>query len=261
MTKAKWLAAAAVCAVLTAGLGGCSSLTGSYSDAAGQKKTDKVLRVGSDLNYPPFEMEENGKPTGFDMELIAAVADRMGAKLEVQNITFGDLITAVKDNKVDAVISGMEGTDARAKDLTFCDPYLEAGYSILARKDDSAVQGWEDLKGKVVGTQMGTRHTELSIDFGAERVQAFDEKTNVIKALKDGHVEAAVLDAPVASYYAQHDGTLKTVGEPKISEKGLVIAVKKGNTALQKEINDALKSLKEDGTYDKLRADWLGEKK
>lgn len=262
MKKAKWLAAAAACVCAAVFMSGCSSLTGSYSSATEQNHKEKVLRVGSDLNYPPFEFEENGKPTGFDMQLIEAVADRMGAKVEVENITFSDLIAAVKDNKVDAVISGMEGTDARAKDLTFSDPYFDkAGYSILARADDEAVSGWEDLKGKVVGTQAGTRHTEISVDVGAERVQSFDQKENVIKALKDGTVEAAVLDTPVAMYYAKHDSGLKLAGEPKLSEKGLVIVVKKGNTELQKEINAALKSLREDGTYDSLYAEWFGSGK
>ena len=258
MKQRKWaaLAAAGLCAVMLAG--GCSSLTGSYSGAVREKK-EKVLRVGSDLNYPPFEYKADGKVTGFDMELIAAVADRMGAKLEVEDITFGDLISAVKDNKVDAVISGMEGTDARAKDLTFCDPYIEkAGYSILKNAADNSINGWEDLAGKVVGTQAGTRHTELSVDFGAERVQAFDEKENVIRALKDGRVEAAVLDTPVAAYYAKQDSALAVAGDPKFSAHGLVIAVKKGNTELQKEINGALKSLRDDGTYDKLYKNWFG---
>ena len=258
MKQRRWaaLAAAGLCAVMLAG--GCSSLTSSYSGAV-QEKKEKVLRVGSDLNYPPFEYKADGKVTGFDMELIAAVADRMGAKLEVEDITFGDLISAVKDNKVDAVISGMEGTDARAKDLTFCDPYIEkAGYSILKNAGDDSIRGWEDLSGKVVGTQAGTRHTELSVDFGAERVQAFDEKENVIRALKDGRVEAAVLDTPVAAYYAKQDSALAVAGEPKLSAHGLVIAVKKGNTELQKEINGALKSLRDDGTYDKLYKNWFG---
>lgn len=257
MRQAKWLAAACVGAALF--MSGCGGLGGSYSDAAGQQKKEAVLRVGSDLNYPPFEYEDNGRPAGFDMELIAAVADRMGAKLEVENITFGDLIAAVNDNKVDAVISGMEGTDARAKELIFCDPYVEkTGYAVLKNAGDNAVNGWNDLAGKVVATQAGTRHTELSIDFGAVRVEAFDEKENVIKALKDGKVAAAVLDAPVARYYADHDASLAVAGDVKYSDKGLVIAVKKGNTELQKQINGALKSLRDDGTYDKLYKDWFG---
>lgn len=259
MTGKKWMIAAAA---LTAAVlvGGCG-LGGSYSDAVSKNGKEKVLRVGSDTNFPPFEYKEDGKLSGFDMELIQAVADKMGAKLEVKDITFSDLIPAVKEGRVDAVISGMEATAARSKDLSFCDPYCPAGYSILTEKSDDAIQGWDDLKGKVIATQTGTRHAEISIDFGAERVQAFDEKGNVIKALKDGDVDAAVIDTPVALYYAKHDDALKVAGEPKVSENGLAIGVKKGNTELQKEINAALKAVKDDGTYGKMYAKWFGEMK
>lgn len=92
-------------------------------------------------------------------------------------------------------------------------------------------------------------------------MQAFDEKGNVIKALKDGDVDAAVIDTPVALYYAKHDDALKVAGEPKVSENGLAIGVKKGNTELQKEINAALKAVKDDGTYGKMYAKWFGEMK
>lgn len=258
----KWngavLAAAALCAVFLAA--GCD-LNKPYTEVAGSQKKEKVLRVGSDINFPPFEFEENGKTTGFDLELAQALADKMGAKLEVKNTTFSDLIPAVKAGKIDAIMSGMEVTDARAKDLTFSDPYFaKAGYSILVMKDGNEIHGWDDLKGKVVGTQTGTRHSEISIDFGAERVQAFDEKDNVLKALKDKKVDAIVIDAPVAMYYARHDEAVKTVGDPIISKGGLAIGVKKGNTELQKEINQALAAVKQDGSYDKLYEKWFGEK-
>ena len=74
-------------------------------------------------------------------------------------------------------------------------------------------------------------------------------------------MDAAVIDTPVALYYAKHDDALKVAGEPKVSENGLAIGVKKGNTELQKEINAALKAVKDDGTYGKMYAKWFGEMK
>lgn len=249
---------AIVCALgLAAGalFAGC----GADKAAAPAPKKERVLTVGADINYPPFEFEENGKPVGFDIELGEAIAEKMGAKLEVKNVVFGDLITAVKENKIDAILSGFEGSEERGKLLTFTDAYMPAGYSVVTLKDDNEVKDWADLSGKIVGTQTGTRHTELSIDFGAKRVQAFEEKDNVVKALEAKKVEAIVVDTPVALYYVKHNDKLKIVGEPKVSKTGLVLAVKKGNTELQKELNDALAAVKADGTYDKIYAEWFGK--
>lgn len=256
MKQWKWAACACLCAAVL--LSGCN-LSKPYSEVAGGQKTEKIFRVGSDVNFPPFEFEEGGKQTGFDLELAQALADKMGVKLQVDNITFSDLIPAVKENRVDAIMSGMEVTDARMKDLTFTDPYFaKAGYSILVMKDGNEIHGWDDLKGKVVGTQAGTRHAEISIDFGAERVQSFTDKDNVLKALKEKTVQAIVIDTPVAMYYMQHDQAVKTVGDPVISKGGLAIGVKKGNTELQKELNQALAAVKQDGSYEKMYQKWFG---
>lgn len=251
----------AVAAALALGsvvvLTGCSSGK-SYSESTGKQAKEKVLRIGSDISFPPFEFKEDGKQKGFDIELAEAVSKEMGAKLEVKDITFSDLIPAVKDNKIDAILSGFEGTEERAKDLSYSDPYLPAGYSVLTTKD-SSVKDWGDLKGKVIATQTGTTHTAISVDFGAERVHAFEEKDNVIKALKEKKVDAIVVDTPVALYYAKHDDHLVVAGAPRISKTGLVFAVKKGNTELQKEINEALKKVKDNGTYDKIYKEWFGD--
>lgn len=250
MKKAIILGAAALSAVLLAGCG-------TEGVKPGETQKEKMFRIGSDLNFPPFEFEENGKAQGFDIELAEAVAKEMGAKLEIKNVTFGDLIPAVKENKIDAILSGFEGSPDRGELLTFSDPYMDAGYSILTARDDNLIKDWDDLRGKVIGTQTGTRHTELSIDFGAQRVQAFEEKENVVKALDEKKVDAIVVDTPVALYYARHDDKVKLVGDPKTSSTGLVFAVKKGNTDLQKKINEALKAVKASGEYDRIYARWF----
>lgn len=259
MKKMKWVMVAASMAALAL-TAGC----GTTQPAPKAEKPEKVLRVGTDIAYPPLEFkDESGKVVGYEIDLANAIGQKMGAKVTIEDVTFSDLQKAIEANKIDVIIADFEMTEERKKVLTFSDPYVETpGYAILVNKDDETIKGWDDLKGKVVGTQDGTRQTKESIDIGAQRIHAFNQKENVLKGLAAHEVDAVVIDSPVARYYASRpDSKFKIVGEEKPTGRPVAIAMKKGNTDLQKEINAALKAVKEDGTLDKISKTWFGEKK
>ena len=95
----------------------------------------KVIRVGAETTFPPFEFVENEKYVGFDLDLADAIVKQMGAKMEFKSMGFDALIPAIQSNQIDLIASGMDATPERAKQVLFSDPYFtENGYVILLRR-------------------------------------------------------------------------------------------------------------------------------
>ena len=110
----------------------------SSTPAPAPAPAEKILKVGSDITYAPFEfMDDKQQPTGFDMELIQALGKDMGYKVNVETASFDGLITALQAGKYDAVISAMTITDDRAKSVTFSDKYFKAVQYIAMKKGSS----------------------------------------------------------------------------------------------------------------------------
>lgn len=167
MKKQLMLAAAALTA--TACIAGCGS-----SDNAGAAKENATFIVGMEPTFPPFEFTENDKYVGFDLDLAQALCDKMGVKMEVKSMGFDALIPALKSGQIDMIASGMDATEERAKQVAFTTPYFFDGYSVVVRKDNTTINGFDDLKGKVVGAQVGTKPVDIATEHGAATVKQYD---------------------------------------------------------------------------------------
>ncbi|MBO8142374.1 MAG: basic amino acid ABC transporter substrate-binding protein [Firmicutes bacterium] len=221
----------------------------------------QVLRVGSDVAYPPFEFvdEETGEFAGFDMDLIREVGRRLGMEVEIINTAWEGIIPGLLAGDYDVVISAMTITDERAQAVDFSDPYFATGQVIVVRADDTSVQQPADLTGKVVAVQIGTTG-----QFAAERIEGvaridhYPSTPEALLALRLGRADAAVVDELVAMEEARaNPGTLKVVGTPFTVEY-YGIAIRKGRQELLRSINRTLAQIKADGTYDELYAKWFG---
>lgn len=233
--------------------------------AAGCSKTsdDNILKVGTEPTFPPFEfMDENtGKIDGFDIALITAMAEKAGYKVEITNVAFDGLIAALQSGNIDVVASGMSITPERQKSVTFSDPYIDAGLTIAVAKSNNSITGEADLKGKIAGVQIGTT--------GAEQAMALKDK-GILKEVKtyntidvaffdllNGSLDCVINDGPVnEAYMNKNPGKIKAVGEILVSDQ-YGFAVSKKNKDLAVKLNQALKELKEDGTYDNLVAKYF----
>lgn len=222
----------------------------------------KVLRVGTEPVFAPFEFpKENSKElTGFDIELIEALGQKMGYKVEMVSMGFDALIPALNSNNIDVAIAGMTITDERKKVVDFTESYYTSGLMIMVRKD-SNVKSIDDLKGKTIACQIGTTGENKSRSVEGATVKAFNTQDEASLELKNGGADAVIGDAPVVEYYMTKAGKdfAKTVGERMESEP-YGIAVKKGSK-LAGDLNKALAELKKSGEYDKLYTKWFGEKK
>ena len=219
--------------------------------------TEGKLVVGTNAAFPPFEyIGDDGKPDGFDIALIKAIGDEIGVEVEVQDMEFDSLVASI-GTKVDVSIAGMTVTEERSKAVDFSDSYYDAVQYVLVA-DGSDLKTYDDLKGKNIGSQMGTTG-----DFISEDIQAADDKTvintydkaiDAVNDLVNGRLDAVILDKnPAEVFAAEYDGIVALDGgDFGFAPEQYAIAMPKGNKKLAEKINGALKTLKENGTYDEL---------
>ncbi|NLP40644.1 MAG: basic amino acid ABC transporter substrate-binding protein [Veillonellaceae bacterium] len=242
--------------VLTLGLAGCSK-----QETPAQSK---VLRVGAEATFPPFEFqdEKTKEYTGFDIDLAKAVGKQMGYQVEIQNMGFDGLIPALQTGSIDMVASAMSITDERSQKVNFSQPYYKSGLSIVVKKDNTTINSFKDLEGKRIAVQIGTTSAKEAQKIKNAQVREFNSNSEAYMELVNGGADAVVNDLPVNQYYlAQTDGKdAKLVGEVANAEDyGLAVA--KNNKELADKVNKALDELKKNGEYDKIYQKWFGNKK
>ena len=247
-------------AVVVTSLSGCGN-SGS-KDAAQQKKE---LIVGTEPSFAPFEFPDgkDGEITGFDMDLIKAMAKKMGyEKVTIKGMGFDALIPAMNAGNIDVIISGMSITDARKKQVLFTDPYYESGLMVIVKKDNNEIKSFDDLKGKRIGVQLGTTGAQEAEKIEGAKVTNFDTSDLACIELKNGNVDAVISDLPVLQYFLKQKGSsyAKAVGTPKKGDLYGIAAPKDKNDGVV-GMNQALKELKDSGEYKKIYTKWFGEMK
>ena len=219
-----------------------------------------VIRVGTDATFPPMEFVKDGKRTGFDIELIEALAKTMGKKVQWVDIDFKGLIPGLISNRFDIAASAIYMTDERRKVVNFSDPYYRGGLAVLVRRDDNSIKLPADLNnGKKVSVQVGTKSVSFLKESypGAERVEV-EKNQAMFDLLATGRVNAAVTGRPAAVEYA------RTQPLVRVLDKGLTTelygyAMRKGDTELAEQLNRALATLRVNGTYTALTDKWFGK--
>ncbi|MBQ7416850.1 MAG: basic amino acid ABC transporter substrate-binding protein [Acidaminococcaceae bacterium] len=228
----------------------------------GEKKAEgpKVLKVGTEVTFPPFEFREKGSKeiSGFDMDLIRAVGKKLDMQVEILDMDFEALIPAVKRGNLNLVIAGMTITPDRQKIVDMSEPYYESGLSLVVRKENSTLQKPEDLKGRAVAVQLGTTGEEKAKQLAGDKVHSFKTNEEVFQALKEKAVDAIILDKPVAQYYInKHHPDAVIVGDTFAEESYGIVTRRHGE--LTPKINKALAELKQSGEYDKIYEKWFGK--
>ena len=242
--------------ILSFGLAGCGQNSANKDGA-------KVLKVGAEMTFPPFEFQEEGSKeyVGFDMDLARAIGKQMGYELQIQNVGFDGLIPAMEAGNIDIIISGMSITEERAKKVSFSKPYYKSGLSIVVKADNTTIKSFKDLEGKNIAVQIGTTGAEEARKIKDAKVREYNSNSEAYMELKAGGVDAVVNDLPVNEYYLAKSGdkNAKLLGDVINSEE-YGMAMTKKNTALTEKVNAALDELKKNGEYDKIYMKWFGKK-
>ena len=206
------------------------------------------LTMSTNAAFPPYEMTaDDGSFEGIDIDVAAAIADKLGLELQVDDMDFDAALLAAQNGKSDMVMAGVTVTDERQKVMDFSDTYAEGIQSIIV-PEDSDIASVDDLAGKTIGTQRGTTgYIYCTDDFGEDSVVAYDNGLTAVQALNNGQVDAVVIDnAPAKEFVAANTG-LKIL-DTAYAQEDYAIGVAKGNTALLDAINGALEELQADGT-------------
>lgn len=247
------LALMAVGALSLTACGGGSDDEAGASGSGYDLVADGALTVCSDIPYVPFEYEENGEYTGFDMDLIREIATGMDLKLEVQDVGFDGLQsgTVLAAKQCDLGASAITITDERKEKLGFSDPYYDSLQSLLVPADSDA-KSLEDLAGKKLGVQQGTTGEAYARENAGSDVEivSFPSDAELFPAIQSGNVDAVLQDLPVNLGHTD-DGAF-TIAEKFETDESYGFAMDKDNTELISAVNEQLTELRDNGKYQEI---------
>lgn len=238
-------------------LAGCGTNTAKEEAKQTPPAEKKVLKVGTDAAYAPFEfVDTNSKITGFDMDLLNAVAADAGYTVEYEAAAFDGLILSLQNGKYDAIISAMTITPERQKAIQFSDPYFLAT-QIVATKQGSDIKTVNDLKGKKVGVQISTTGQTAVEKLGVDPAK-YDTTPDALNDLVNGSLNAVVADSPVVLYFIKQNPSFNLQAiQGDFDKEYYGIGMKLDNKELAGKINASLKKLMDNGTYNEIYKKWF----
>ncbi len=254
-------------------LAGCGNSNAASTDSSSDAKSDEKkgmtliedgkLTVVAELGFAPFEYmdEKTGEPVGFDVDVINAVAEKMGLTASyLPNQKFDTLVPIIKQGgKADVSIAAITITDERLESVDFSEPYLDSNQAIVVAKGSSETEETLNDASKQVVCQGGTTGDEWIGENLPDAVRVpVDDVTAALTGVQTGLYQAMVVDLPVASYMlAQSFSDLEIVKEIPTGEQ-YGIAVSKDSPKLTEAINKALDDMKSDGTMKDIETKWFG---
>lgn len=239
-------------------------LAGGCGGKSGSREKGAVLRVGMDLSYPPFEMQDpSGRPDGVSVRLAEALAARLGRPLKIVPMDFSGLIPALKTDHIDLIISSMTANDERRKSIDFSNPYAFTGLALLVRKD-SDVRSVEDLKqpGRTIAAKAATTGENWAVQNlpEAKRV-VFENPTACVLEVAQGRADAFLYDQlSIFNYAKENPDTTRGLLKPFV-EESWAIGIAKGRDELRGQVNGFLEEFRAGGGFAKLGEQYLRDEK
>ncbi len=222
------------------------------------------LRIGTEGTYKPMSyFDSAGKLTGFEVELVTAICAKINAQCDFVTMAYDGMVPALQENKIDAIASGMRITEKRKKILDFADKYYTpyAQFVTCSHLDQMETTP-EAMKGLVIGTQAGSSNADYLNGLYAESatVRLYKTMDEAYLDLAAGRLDATLSSAFVGYDFLHSDSGKKCsfIGEKKTDPKyfgdGTGMGLRKGDDATRLKLNEGIKAVMEDGTYEKLNA-------
>ena len=215
------------------------------------------LTMGTNAEFPPYEFYENDKIVGIDAEVAAAIAEKLGLELVIEDMAFDSIIPAVTSGKIDMGMAGMTVTEDRLQSVDFSTSYATGVQSIIVAAD-SPITCADDLFGDgnyTIGVQLNTTGDLYSTwdieDEGLGSVERYNKGADAVAALVAGKVDCVIIDnEPAKAFVAANEGLVILDTEYAVEDYAICFA--KGNTELSSAVNAALEELIKDGTVQKI---------
>lgn len=254
------IAVTAVLVLAACGSGSTSTSTdgSSQTDQSDQLAAIKeagVLKVATSADFAPFEFHTivNGKDqiVGADIDMVNAIAEELGVKVELLDLEFNAVLTALNQGKADIAVSGISATDERKQTFDFSDNYFTPEQKVVINKSNSdTLTSIESLSGKKVGAQKGSiQEGIVESQLPDSQVVSIAKVPNLVNEVKQGSIDALVLESAVAESYVGQNDDLMIADIPLETAEGdsYAIALPKGSTELQAELNRIIKELIDSG--------------
>lgn len=231
----------------------------------------KELKVAIDATYEPFTYKTpDGKPTGFDVDIASALCDQIKRKCVFVEQPWDGMIPGLQAKKYDVIISSMSITDDRKKVIDFTDKYYNTPSRIVVKNDIKVDASLAGLKGKKIGVLKSSTQEKYALGelkkVGATIV-AYEAQDQVYLDIKSGRLDGTVADVVEvgAAFMKKPEGKDYVFVGPELNDAkylkyfgiGAGVALRKGETALKKELNDAIKAIRGNGTYAKVQAKYF----
>ena len=246
-------------------LGACGSSGGSSSSSSDKSdnqlaaiKKSGVLKVATSADYAPFEfhtmVDGKDKIVGSDIDLVNEIAKELGVKAEVSDMSFNTVLASLKEGKSDIAISAISATDERKEQFDFTDNYYNPPQVVVInKKNKDAYTSTDTLKDKNVGAQKGSIQEDVvKTQIEGSKLVTIDKVPNMVVEVNQGSLDAMVVEKTIAeSYIAQNpDLTIADITLKPSADEAFAIALPKGSSDLQKELNTIIKKLNDEGKVD-----------
>jgi len=232
------------------------ALAFSLSSVAAEKK----LIVATDTAFVPFEFKQGDKYVGFDVDLWDAIAKELKLDYTLKPMDFSGIIPALQTRNIDLALAGITITDERKKAIEFSDGYYKSGLLVMVRNNENDIKSINDLNGKVVAVKSGTGSVDYAkANIKSKDLRQFPNIDNAYMELGTNRADAVLHDTPNILYFINTagKGRFKAVGD-SIEAQQYGVAFPKGSDELREKVNGALKTLKENGTYNQIYKKWFG---
>ncbi|MEG0468963.1 MAG: amino acid ABC transporter substrate-binding protein [Longicatena sp.] len=245
--------------LMAIGMSACGS-----SDSVETMSKDTLI-VGIDDTFAPMGFKKDGKLVGFDVEMAQAVAKKLDKKVEFQNIDWDLKETELDAGNIDLIWNGYSVTETRKEQVLFSDAYMENRQMIITT-DKTGIKSKADLKGKTVSVQKNSSAYDAVMKEEAfvkelkdGKLVQFDTNNDCFMDLESGRSDAIVVDETLARYYVkqQDNGINYVYLDENFGTEEYAVGMRKADKDLCEAINKAMKELKDDGTYDKVKAEWF----
>ena len=217
----------------------------------------RVISIGSDTTYPPHEFIEDGVVKGFDVDVVAAICERINCVPNWVTTAWDGIFPALANGEFDMVVSGVTITEERDKIVDFSDPYIIVQQGILMRVSDKGAT-IDDFKSGAMklASQNGTTNAALGEELvGRDNLALFDSFNNAVIAVQNGDVDGVIIDSTSAAAYEQEFAGELAVGITGLSSDPLGLVFQEGDS-MQDDFNEGLAAIIADGTLQKLTIKW-----